>query len=194
MDLTTLDRAFSERQTAESRYNLAKSVGFTLNQTHIASTKPDCSYAATKGRSNAWARAAEAEGGKPDPRNGKESTFMKRNLAQYSRKDLERFVTVSTQELTRAELRVRKLLLKYHDRKTTSVGRRHRGVEVAQGAGNQKGFMCPFHGWTYDLNGGLIAAPEANHFSEYDFKKCKLVSHKVDTLSLIHICRCRRAI
>merc|ERR1711960_86400 len=63
-------------------------------------------------------------------RSGKESTFMRRNLHQYSRKDLERFVTVSTQELTRAELRVRKLLLKYHDRKTTSVGRRNRGVEA----------------------------------------------------------------
>ncbi len=58
---------------------------------------------------------------------------------------------------------------------------RHRGVEVAQGSGNQKDFMCPFHGWTYDLKGGLIAAPEVNQFSEYDFKKCKLVSHKVDT-------------
>lgn len=36
---------------------------------------------------------------------------------------------------------------------------RHRGVAVAQGAGNAKEFRCPYHGWAYDLKGGLKAAP-----------------------------------
>ena len=58
---------------------------------------------------------------------------------------------------------------------------RHRGVEVAHGEGNRKDFMCPFHGWTYDLQGGLIAAPEQSQFSDYDFKSCKLASHKIDS-------------
>ena len=58
---------------------------------------------------------------------------------------------------------------------------RHRGVEVAHGEGNSNDFMCPFHGWTYDLKGRLIAAPEQSQFSEYDFKSCKLASHKIDT-------------
>ena len=32
---------------------------------------------------------------------------------------------------------------------------RHRGVELAQGHGNCKhqGFVCPFHGWRYDMEG-----------------------------------------
>ena len=36
---------------------------------------------------------------------------------------------------------------------------RHRGVEVASGAGNLKEFRCPYHGWTYDLAGKLLGAP-----------------------------------
>src|SRR3546814_18509436 len=35
---------------------------------------------------------------------------------------------------------------------------RHRGVEVADGKGNTKLFKCPYHGWTYDLNGYLVGA------------------------------------
>jgi Rieske 2Fe-2S family protein len=35
---------------------------------------------------------------------------------------------------------------------------RHRGVEVAQGSGNTKMFMCPYHGWSYDLEGKLAGA------------------------------------
>ena len=58
---------------------------------------------------------------------------------------------------------------------------RHRGVEVARGEGNRRDFMCPFHGWTYDLGGGLIAAPESDRFSDYDFANCRLASHKIDS-------------
>ena len=36
---------------------------------------------------------------------------------------------------------------------------RHRGAEVALGAGNARGFRCPHHGWTYDLRGDLRDAP-----------------------------------
>jgi phenylpropionate dioxygenase-like ring-hydroxylating dioxygenase large terminal subunit len=35
----------------------------------------------------------------------------------------------------------------------------HRMAEVAQGSGCAKGFVCPYHGWTYNLEGRLIAAP-----------------------------------
>ena len=34
----------------------------------------------------------------------------------------------------------------------------HRGVEVVQGCGNARSFMCPYHGWTYDLDGRLLGA------------------------------------
>jgi Rieske 2Fe-2S family protein len=36
---------------------------------------------------------------------------------------------------------------------------RHRGARVCEGAsGHRKAFVCPYHGWTYDLDGSLKAA------------------------------------
>lgn len=37
---------------------------------------------------------------------------------------------------------------------------RHRGCQIVEGSGHCKAFVCPYHGWTYGLNGSLIAAPE----------------------------------
>lgn len=36
----------------------------------------------------------------------------------------------------------------------------HRAAIVAQGKGNRKSMQCKYHGWTYDLNGKLMRAPE----------------------------------
>jgi choline monooxygenase len=36
---------------------------------------------------------------------------------------------------------------------------RHRRHPVVSGAGNRKSLQCPYHAWTYDLNGCLKAAP-----------------------------------
>ena len=33
---------------------------------------------------------------------------------------------------------------------------RHRGVAVAEGMGNAKAFRCPYHAWTYSLDGKLL--------------------------------------
>jgi choline monooxygenase len=49
---------------------------------------------------------------------------------------------------------------------------RHRRHEVASGAGNQKLLQCPYHAWTYDLNGCLRAAPRSDReegFNKEDF-------------------------
>jgi phenylpropionate dioxygenase-like ring-hydroxylating dioxygenase large terminal subunit len=35
----------------------------------------------------------------------------------------------------------------------------HRMAVIAEARGNAKGFTCPYHGWTYDLEGQLISAP-----------------------------------
>ena len=35
---------------------------------------------------------------------------------------------------------------------------RHRGVRVVDGAGETRRFTCPFHAWTYDLEGTLVGA------------------------------------
>ncbi len=57
---------------------------------------------------------------------------------------------------------------------------RHRGVEVAQGAGNAKEFSCPYHGWTYDLSGDLLGAPFTRDVEGFDRAKCSLKPVKVD--------------
>jgi choline monooxygenase len=36
---------------------------------------------------------------------------------------------------------------------------RHRGALVATGSGNCKVFRCPYHSWTYALDGGLLGSP-----------------------------------
>ena len=43
---------------------------------------------------------------------------------------------------------------------------RHRGAIVAAGEGNCRAFICPYHSWTYRLDGGLAAVPGAP--SPYD--------------------------
>jgi phenylpropionate dioxygenase-like ring-hydroxylating dioxygenase large terminal subunit len=45
----------------------------------------------------------------------------------------------------------------------------HRACAIAQGAGNQKNlFTCPYHKWTYELNGKLRGAPNMELASDFD--------------------------
>jgi choline monooxygenase len=48
---------------------------------------------------------------------------------------------------------------------------RHRGMQVAQGCGKKNVFVCPYHGWTYRLDGQLINIPHADGFPDVD-KSC----------------------
>lgn len=41
----------------------------------------------------------------------------------------------------------------------------HRGAPLASGYGSQRVLVCPFHGWTYNLDGSLRGRPQANSFS-----------------------------
>jgi len=45
---------------------------------------------------------------------------------------------------------------------------RHRGSEVAQGSGCAKAFVCPYHGWTYQLDGTLNRVPHEEGFPDLD--------------------------
>ncbi|MEX5631793.1 aromatic ring-hydroxylating oxygenase subunit alpha [Parafrankia sp. FMc2] len=45
---------------------------------------------------------------------------------------------------------------------------RHRGVRLADGAGEAIRFTCPFHAWTYDLCGGLVRYPFPAGFEGMD--------------------------
>ena len=40
-----------------------------------------------------------------------------------------------------------------------SASCRHRGSELMSGQGNCKKIVCPYHAWTYSLEGELLAAP-----------------------------------
>jgi choline monooxygenase len=44
---------------------------------------------------------------------------------------------------------------------------RHRGALVAEGKGNCKAFRCPYHAWTYALEGHLLGAP---HYEDAEGK------------------------
>jgi len=57
---------------------------------------------------------------------------------------------------------------------------RHRGVEVAHGNGNVKEFMCPYHGWVYDLKGKLVGAPYMKEAKGFDPSRCRLRALKTE--------------
>jgi choline monooxygenase len=45
---------------------------------------------------------------------------------------------------------------------------RHRAGPPAEGCGSRKLFRCAYHGWTYDLEGKLISAPEFEKVQQFD--------------------------
>jgi len=45
---------------------------------------------------------------------------------------------------------------------------RHRGMQVAEGTGCSKAFTCPYHAWTYDLEGALKGIPGRSGFADLD--------------------------
>ena len=51
---------------------------------------------------------------------------------------------------------------------------RHRGSQLLTGSGNNKRITCPYHRWTYDLDGHLVAAPLVDKTEGFDKKQCSL--------------------
>ncbi|WP_404478273.1 aromatic ring-hydroxylating dioxygenase subunit alpha [Novosphingobium sp. BL-52-GroH] len=47
----------------------------------------------------------------------------------------------------------------------------HRAMLVAEGAGKARGFLCPYHHWSYSLDGALVAAPAMNKTCNFDRKE-----------------------
>jgi phenylpropionate dioxygenase-like ring-hydroxylating dioxygenase large terminal subunit len=58
---------------------------------------------------------------------------------------------------------------------------RHRGSVVASGAGERGTLQCPYHAWTYGLDGGLRAAPRTREDPELDTSGIGLVPMAVGT-------------
>lgn len=50
----------------------------------------------------------------------------------------------------------------------------HRGAEIASGCGNAKSLICPFHCWSYDLDGKLIGAPYMRDVDNFSMDSCRL--------------------
>ena len=45
---------------------------------------------------------------------------------------------------------------------------KHRAHEVAAGEGSARSLRCPYHGWTYDLDGSLLAARHTQDLVDFD--------------------------
>ena len=58
---------------------------------------------------------------------------------------------------------------------------RHRGHEVAQGCGRRETLQCPYHAWTYDLDGSLRAAPRSEREPGFDRSEWSLQPMLVET-------------
>ncbi|HEX4710806.1 aromatic ring-hydroxylating dioxygenase subunit alpha [Phenylobacterium sp.] len=57
----------------------------------------------------------------------------------------------------------------------------HRAMLVAEGKGNTRGFVCPYHHWVYGLDGKLVNAPAMDRTCDFDKKKVRLPEFKVET-------------
>jgi phenylpropionate dioxygenase-like ring-hydroxylating dioxygenase large terminal subunit len=64
--------------------------------------------------------------------------------------------------------------------KAMSAVCQHRAMLVAEGNGNTRGFVCPYHHWTYGLDGHLVNAPAMNKTCDFDKTKWGLPTFKVE--------------
>jgi phenylpropionate dioxygenase-like ring-hydroxylating dioxygenase large terminal subunit len=58
---------------------------------------------------------------------------------------------------------------------------RHRATVIAQGRGRRETLQCPYHAWTYDLDGRLRAAPRSEREPAFDRANFGLRRVAVDT-------------
>jgi len=58
---------------------------------------------------------------------------------------------------------------------------RHRGFPLAEGEGRRETLQCPYHAWTYGLDGSLRAAPRSDEEPDFDACEHGLVAVAVGT-------------
>jgi nitrite reductase/ring-hydroxylating ferredoxin subunit len=56
----------------------------------------------------------------------------------------------------------------------------HRAALVAEGHGKARSFRCPYHHWTYSLDGDLVSAPEMERACGFDKSKIRLPEIKLE--------------
>ena len=65
---------------------------------------------------------------------------------------------------------------------------RHRGMRLAEGSGNIKRFVCPYHAWMYGTDGTLLRAARMKN-AGFDPKACKLGEfHVIERFGFVYIC------
>ncbi len=52
---------------------------------------------------------------------------------------------------------------------------RHRGAQLLEGKGNCQVIRCPFHRWTYALDGRLLTAPKIKNSEQFEYNKYGLI-------------------
>ncbi|HKJ50380.1 MAG TPA: ring-hydroxylating oxygenase subunit alpha [Gammaproteobacteria bacterium] len=57
----------------------------------------------------------------------------------------------------------------------------HRGHELLFGDGQTKRITCPYHAWTYDLDGALVNAPRSGHIEDFDRNSICLEPVSIET-------------
>jgi phenylpropionate dioxygenase-like ring-hydroxylating dioxygenase large terminal subunit len=57
----------------------------------------------------------------------------------------------------------------------------HRAMLVAEGKGNTRGFVCPYHHWVYGLDGRLVNAPAMERTCGFDKKEVRLAEFRIET-------------
>ena len=75
------------------------------------------------------------------------------------------------------------IVLRDHDGKIRAFANtcRHRGSELLEGKGNCKLIVCPYHSWTYDLNGNLRGTPEMDKTLNFNKTDYGLTPISIDT-------------
>ena len=56
---------------------------------------------------------------------------------------------------------------------------RHRGSRLLEGRGRTRRFTCPYHRWSYALDGALLSAPLVEASAAFDRARCRLPSFAV---------------
>ncbi len=64
--------------------------------------------------------------------------------------------------------------------KAMSAVCQHRAMLVAEGHGNRRGFLCPYHHWSYSLDGSLTNAPAMEKTCDFDKSKFGLASFQIE--------------
>jgi len=73
-------------------------------------------------------------------------------------------------------LGARLVVVRDHDGRVRVLSRicRHRAADVVGGSGNTRSFQCPYHAWTFALDGRLVGAPHMDGVEGFERSDCGL--------------------